>query len=63
MIYENMKEAMALNYHQDGIFIALSEGKTSHVVTSHLWIFWGSIITCSQEKECSWGNIHSPSRV
>lgn len=35
MIYENMREEMALNYGKDDGFIALTEGKTSHIVTSH----------------------------
>lgn len=34
MIYENTRD------RKDGIFIALSEGKTSHAVSSHLWIFF-----------------------
>lgn len=49
MIYVNMREAMALKYRKDDIFISLTEGETSHVggVTEHV------------HKR----NFHSPSRV
>lgn len=38
MSYDAMREVVALKYHKDDIFIALSDGKTFHVVTSHLYI-------------------------